>query len=142
MVPVTVTATERPCNPDEGLTEVSVGARLACAKTVNGTAALRPPDVATEILCWPVVAFGAMSIVAVILVLSDTTTLEKTMPVPAAWMTAGDTRFVPVRVRWMEVPCTPELVLKDVRVGCPFVPAVTAKGTDGMSPPGVVTETL
>jgi hypothetical protein len=64
-VPVSVTLTDVPLAPLEGVIEVSVG-RLLAGFTVNGVVLLVPPDVVTEILLAPVGAFAAMFSVTVI----------------------------------------------------------------------------
>ena len=101
-VPVSVTLTEVPSAPLEGVTEVSVG--RPAAFTVNGVVPLVPAVVVTEMLCCPTVADAAITKVAVACVLLTTDTLDTVMPDPLALTVSGATKPVPVSVTGTEKP--------------------------------------
>jgi len=138
-VPVSVTLTDVPLAPLEGVTEASVG-RVLAAVTVNDVELLVPPAVVTETLEAPSVAPAAIVSVAVALVPLTTDTLDTVIPLPLL-MVMGATKPVPVRVTGTDDPCAPLEGLMEVRVGTTAA-AVTLKETLPLVPPAVVTETL
>src|SRR4051794_27457222 len=101
-VPVSVTLTDVPLAPLDGVIEVSVGTLLA-AVTVKPAVLLVPPVVVTETLEAPGVALAAIVSVAVALVPLTTDTFETEMPLPV-FTVRGDTKPVPVRVTGIDEP--------------------------------------
>src|SRR4051794_22691407 len=95
-VPVSVTLTDVPRAPLEGVIEESVGSVLA-AVTVNVAELLVPPVVVTETLEPPSVAPAAIVSVAVALVPLTTDTFDTVIPLPTLTV-IGATKPVPVSV--------------------------------------------
>ena len=138
-VPVSVTLTDVPRAPLEGVTELSVGKVLA-GVTVNVAELLVPPAVVTETLEAPSVAPAAIVKVAVALVALTTDTFETVIPLPLLKV-RGATKPVPVRVTGTDEPCDPLEGLMEVRVGTTAAD-VMLKETLPLVPPAVVTDTL
>src|ERR1700710_457404 len=80
-VPVSVTLTDVPLAPLEGVPEESVG-RVLATVTVNVVELLVPPAVVTETLEAPSVAPAAIVSVAVALVPLTTDTFDTVIPLP------------------------------------------------------------
>lgn len=95
-VPVSVTLTDVPLVPLEGLTDVSVG-RVLAKFTVKTAVLLVPPVVVNERLRAPGAALAAIVNVAVALVLLTTDTFDTVRPLPPLTV-SGATKPLPVRV--------------------------------------------
>ena len=113
-VPVRLTSTDVPRDPETGLIDVSVA-----PLTVNGRVPLFPPGVVTRTLCAPRLALVAITNVAVMLVELTTLVPVTVMPVPDVKLTADPVvvKFVPVSVTATLVPRTPEFGLIKESVG-------------------------
>jgi hypothetical protein len=106
-VPVNVTFTTVPSEPEDGLIEVIVGTALP-AITVKDTLPLVPADVVTDTDLTPVGALPAIFSVAVICVELTTTRFDTvTPPAPLTFNVAPLTKLAPDSITGTEAPCIP-----------------------------------
>jgi hypothetical protein len=136
LVPVRVTETCVPRDPDVGLIAVSAG--LPGTLTVNPTVLLAPFAVVTLTALVPAAALGAIVKVADSEAAPAVTPLTVT-PVPDM-LSVPPARLVPVSVTGTAVPTKPVVGLIAVRLGA--VALMTAKFTVPLVPPGVMTATV
>ena len=135
-VPVSVTPTDVPCKPDEGLIDESVG----CAtSTVKPTALLLPAELDTVTLRAPAVAAALTVKVAVIVVALTTVTLLTATSALLIETVEPATKFVPVSVTTTAVPRVPDGGLIEEIVGGA---RTTLKLATLLVPAEVVTVTL
>jgi len=134
-VPVKVTAAAVPCLPLEGDIETRDGVP---ALTVKFTVPEVPPEVVTDTVRAPSVAPDAMVKFAVMVEALTTLTCDTVTPVPLTATVAPDTKFVPVNVTAVAVPCLPLVVEIDASDGV----ALTVKLMVPEVPPEVVTDTV